>query len=213
MFPLGSVLLPHMLLPLHVFEPRYRVLFEELVGELPRPDDQAGLGDEPRFGVVLIERGSEVGGGEKRAELGTLATVVGARLAEDGRWAIVAVGGERIRVIEWLDDDPYPRAEVEVWPDEDPPGIAEALAPDLSVLRDRHDEVSELMSQLELDEESDGLDWTGDPERLIWQVALSAPLGSHDRYQLLAAPGSAVRARLLIDQLGEQAELLRARLM
>ena len=112
MFPLGSVLVPHMLLPLHVFEPRYRILFEELVGELPRPDDQASLGSEPRFGVTMIERGSEVGGGEVRAAVGTLATVVGAQLAEDGRWAVVAVGGERIRVLNWLDDDPYPRAEV-----------------------------------------------------------------------------------------------------
>ena len=57
MFPLGSVVVPHMLLPLHVFEPRYRILFEELVGELPRPDDQASLGSEPRFGVTMIERG------------------------------------------------------------------------------------------------------------------------------------------------------------
>ena len=74
MFPLGSVVVPHMLLPLHVFEPRYRILFEELVGELPRPDDQASLGSEPRFGVTMIERGSEVGGGEVRAAVGTLAS-------------------------------------------------------------------------------------------------------------------------------------------
>ncbi|MET1002223.1 MAG: LON peptidase substrate-binding domain-containing protein, partial [Acidimicrobiia bacterium] len=51
MFPLGSVLFPHALLPLHVFEPRYRVMMRHC------------LEGDKEFGVVLIERGSEVGGG------------------------------------------------------------------------------------------------------------------------------------------------------
>lgn len=101
MFPLGSVLLPHMLLPLNVFEPRYRVMFEELVGELPRPDDQVTSDSEPRFGVALIERGSEIGGGEVRSKVATLATVLGAQLLEDGRWGVVALGGERGSTSGW----------------------------------------------------------------------------------------------------------------
>ena len=55
MFPLGTVLLPGAVLPLHVFEPRYRQLVQDC------------LAGEPEFGVVLIERGSEVGGGDQRA--------------------------------------------------------------------------------------------------------------------------------------------------
>ena len=54
MFPLGTVLFPYAVLPLHVFEPRYRALTEHCL---------AGDGC---FGVVLIERGSEVGGGDTR---------------------------------------------------------------------------------------------------------------------------------------------------
>src|SRR5687767_6923459 len=53
MFPLGTVLFPHMVLPLHVFEPRYRVLTRRC------------LDGEPMFGVVLIVRGSEVGGDDE----------------------------------------------------------------------------------------------------------------------------------------------------
>ena len=64
MFPLGSVLLPAMPLQLRIFEPRYLKLLGDLVAS-----------DKPEFGVVLIERGQEVGGGEKRMEIGTLASV------------------------------------------------------------------------------------------------------------------------------------------
>jgi Lon protease-like protein len=106
MFPLGSVLLPGMPVPLHVFEPRYRRMVD---------DCRAGDGT---FGVVLIERGSEVGGGDVRTDVGTLAQIVETRELPDGRWLLGVVGMERIRVERWLPDDPYPRAEIVPWPDE-----------------------------------------------------------------------------------------------
>ena len=107
MFPLQSVLVPHALLPLHVFEPRYREMVDDvLVGE-PR-----------EFGVVLIERGSEVGGGDVRSDIGTLARIVQAQPFPDGRWALATVGTRRIVVDEWQIDDPYPRAVVTPFEDE-----------------------------------------------------------------------------------------------
>ncbi len=102
MFPLGSVLFPYAALPLHVFEPRYRALVEHC------------LAGEPEFGVVLIERGSEVGGGDTRFAVGTVARIVEVSRFTDGRYALVAVGTARLRVHEWLPDDPYPLATVEV---------------------------------------------------------------------------------------------------
>ena len=105
MFPLGSVLLPGMVLPLHVFEERYRALVRD------------AMATDGRFGVTLIERGSEVGGGDIRAMAGTMAEIVHADELPDGRWGMVAVGSHRIRIREWLPDDPYPRAEVEDWPE------------------------------------------------------------------------------------------------
>src|SRR3954447_18112242 len=98
MFPLGGVLLPSVYLPLHVFEPRYR----ELV--------QVCLDGDQEFGVVLIERGSEVGGGDQRVDVGTVARIVEAPQMPEGRGALGTVAPRRIRVREWLVDYPYPRA-------------------------------------------------------------------------------------------------------
>src|ERR1700722_12172639 len=100
MFPLGTVLFPHAPLPLHVFEPRYRTLTRNV------------MRDDGEFGVVLIERGSEVGGGDTRFDIGTVARVVRAQELPDGGFALATVGIRRIRVVQWLPDEPYPRAEV-----------------------------------------------------------------------------------------------------
>src|SRR6185437_15262121 len=76
MFPLGTVLFPHALLPLRVFEPRYRVMTERV------------LKAEREFGVVLIERGSEVGGGDTRFDVGTVAQIVRAQQLGDGGYVL-----------------------------------------------------------------------------------------------------------------------------
>ena len=98
MFPLSAVLFPHASMPLHVFEPRYRELMRDCL---------AGDG---RFGIVLIERGSEVGGDDERSLLGTRGVIT-----RGGRAARRALGpgdqgGGADRVEEWLPDDPYPVA-------------------------------------------------------------------------------------------------------
>ena len=98
---------PYAPLPLHVFEPRYRALVE------------ACLEGEPEFGVVLIERGSEVGGGDTRFDVATVARILQVGRADDGRYVLGTVGTRRLRVVRWLDDAPYPRAEVEAF--DDPP--------------------------------------------------------------------------------------------
>src|SRR3984885_12142090 len=76
MFPLGTVLFPHAVIPLHVFEPRYRALMRHC------------LDADRRFGVVLIERGSEVGGGDQRASVGTQGVITRAAELPDGRWVL-----------------------------------------------------------------------------------------------------------------------------
>ena len=114
MFPLGTVLFPYALLPLHVFEPRYRLMMRHV------------LAGDREFGVVLIERGSEVGGGDTRFDVATIARVVQASELPDGRFALATVGMRRVRVVRWLDDDPYPRAEVAAL--DDPPATADDIA-------------------------------------------------------------------------------------
>ncbi len=196
MFPLGSVLLPGMSLPLHVFEPRYRALVQRCLEAVPE------------FGVVLIERGSEVGGGDERTGVGTVARIVEATRFDDGRWAIGAVGVRRIRVERWLADDPYPQAEVSDWP-EDP---AEPDAGALDAVVPTFRRVLALAAELGVAVPAATVALADDPLVAGYQMAAAAPLGPVDRYQLLGAAGPAERLRLLAACLGEQAELLEAQL-
>lgn len=199
MFPLGTVLLPGGVLPLHVFEPRYRALVRDC------------LAGDARFGVVLIERGSEVGGGDVRTDLGTMAGIVDAQELPDGRWHLVTVGLHRIRIERWLDDDPYPRAEVAAWPDPEPP--------DPEALRDRVGAVvGQLRRVLALAAEAGEpaapatVELADEPAVAALQAASLAPLGPLDRQRLLAAPDVGARLDQLEVLLTDAAELFELRL-
>ena len=97
MFPLGTTLVPGQSIPLRVFEPRYVALVEACV-----------VGD-GRFGIVLIERGSEVGGGETRFAVGTMAQVMDLQTLPDGEWAFRALGRERLKFVS-IPADPFDTA-------------------------------------------------------------------------------------------------------
>src|SRR6201992_2194663 len=108
MFPLQSALLPHEDLPMQILEPRYTALVRDCMCD-----------DDPRFGVVLISQGREVGGGDVRCDVGTVARIAECvEVAGSGRFVLSCRTSERIKVCEWLPDNPYPRAVVEEWPDE-----------------------------------------------------------------------------------------------
>ncbi len=195
MFPLGSVLFPGMPLPLHVFEPRYKALVAHC------------LAGEPEFGVVLIERGSEVGGGDARTGVGTVARIVEASRFEDGRWAIGAVGTRRIRIEQWLPDDPFPRAEVADWPEV--PG--EITLNDLGAVVTRFRRVLALAAELGEPVPPATVELADDPGVAILQMTVATPFGPADRYDLLAAPGPVERLTLLAELVDGQAELLEGR--
>ena|SRR2546423_2540044 len=96
LFPLGSVLFPGALLPLHIFEPRYRVLIRRSV-ETKRS-----------FGVVLIRSGDEVGPPAEPHEVGTEARIVAASALPDGRSYIVTQGQRRFTIDRLISDaEPY----------------------------------------------------------------------------------------------------------
>ncbi len=181
MFPLGTVLLPHAPLPLHVFEPRYRALA------------RAVTGGDGTFGVVLIERGSEVGGGDTRSSLGTIATVVEATELHDGRWAMIALGASRIEVVEWLPDDPYPRAVVEERPEGPWPADGDTLVAALA-----REVRRSLALRAELGEPAAPIDAAvaADPAIAAWQLAYLSPLGPFDRQLVLGIDDT--RERLVV---------------
>lgn len=195
-FPLGSVLFPTMVLPLHVFEPRYQALIRDVTEA------------EQTFGVVLIERGSEVGGDDQRSSFGTVAKIVEAQQFNDGRWAIITVGTERFKVIEWLEDDPYPRAEIEPWPDET---TSEVDRTHYELIVAKFGRCMALASEsgLNVGPVPEALD---DPELGSLQMSALAPVATMDKQALLGAPGTAERIRLLDQSLDDALELIHLRL-
>lgn len=171
MFPLGSVLFPHMPLALRLFEPRYLQMLGQL---LEQPD--------PEFGVVLIERGHEVGGGDHRFGVGTMAQILQVEALE-GYVALVARGGRRFEVREWLPDDPYPRAEIDVLPD---------LEWDASLTQMRQETESEVRRALAAGAEFGGtwppdVELSDDPVQACWQLSAICPVGTLDQVALLHA--------------------------
>lgn len=194
MFPLGTVLFPFAPLPLQVFEPRYRALVE------------ACLANEPEFGVVLIERGSEVGGGDTRFEVATMARILQVRQADDGRYLLVTAGTRRLRVAAWLDDAPYPRAEVELYDDPPCAPFDRELAAELTRLLSRV-----LALRAELGEPVEVMfDLDDDPVRASYEAAARAGVGPLDAQKLLAAPSASERVGMLLFMLEEQCEVLQA---
>ncbi len=107
MFPLQVAMLPGEELPLRIFEPRYTAMVSDCLAT-----------EDPAFGVVLIAAGREVGGGDIRSDVGAMAHITESADLGGGRYRLRCVMAERIRVVEWQPDDPYPRAAVEHWPDE-----------------------------------------------------------------------------------------------
>lgn len=190
MFPLQSAPLPGDILPLRIFEPRYTRLVQDCLAA-----------EDPVFGVVLISRGREVGGGDIRGDVGALARITHCVDAGAGQYQLLAAVGERIRVRDWLPDDPYPRAAVQPWPDE--PG--EVVTPErIGDVIDRilalYQRVAQASGQqVSPDALAVDADTADDPARHLYALAGRVPMGQADRYSVLCAPTLAERVDVLLD--------------
>ena len=196
MFPLGSVLFPGQLLPLHIFEPRYQQML------------QYCLRSTPEFGVVLIQRGHEVGGGDLRSDIGTVATILESVEVQPGHWAIVAGGTRRVQVQRWHRDDPWPSADVVDLDDVD--GDDPAVAALWTGLQRQWLQVLALSAELDNDVDPSAHDYVDDATLGSFQIAALSPLGSFDRQKVLATVGLVPRLTLLTGLLGEAADTIRA---
>ncbi|MEV6064641.1 LON peptidase substrate-binding domain-containing protein [Nocardia asteroides] len=205
MFPLGAVLLPGEPLSLQIFEPRYVALVEDCL------DGHR----EPEFGVVLIARGHEVGGGDVRTDVGVLARIVDVVELAGSRFRLRCVGTERIRVDEWLTDAPYPRAEVRVWPDEIGADDTDLVAD----LRKRADRLHTLTAQLA---RRSGIrrpppsasleDLSPDPGIRSYELAARLPIGPTDRQAALTAPDPYARLETLVTAVDDAIAMMEFRL-
>src|SRR5690349_9114305 len=190
MFPLEVAMLPGEELPLRIFEPRYSAMVSDCLAAA-----------DPAFGVVLISAGREVGGGDARSEVGAMAHITECADFGDGRYRLSAVMAERIRVAEWHPDNPYPRAAVEVWPDE--PGAAV----DVDAIRDVEDRIVALFERIATARGAEvnprdivlGADDSGDAAMWLYALASRVPMGQADKYAVLSAPTVAERVSALRD--------------
>ena len=194
LFPLNSVLVPGLVLPLHVFEPRYRVLVQALL-ELPEEAER-------RFGVVAIRSGREVGADGARAlhAVGCTAELREVTPYADGRFDLVTVGEERFRLV-GLDDGagtPYHTGFVEFMAERDGEGDVAALT------RRVIERFAEYRERL-------GVDVTELPEQpqvVSYLVAAAVVLDLPERQALLEQATTADRLRAELELLRREVALV-----
>lgn len=196
-FPLGLVLLPGTVLPLHLFEPRYLEMYADIVG---------GTRD---FSVVLIERGTESGGEDERFGFGCVAHMMGSATHEDGRVSIATVGTHRVRIAEWLEPDPYPRAVVEILPEVELSEWGERL---VAEAREKLTTLEALLSELGAEVGVGLPELSTDAAESLFQIAQLAGLQVLDLQRVLEAETSDDRAALVITFLDDKIELARLQL-
>jgi Lon protease-like protein len=172
MFPLGSVLFPSMPLTLRIFEERYLKLLGDLMSS-----------DTPEFGVVLVSRGSEVGGGENRMTVGTIASVTEIGTTDEFL-GLESFGSRRFLVNDWLPDDPYPIADIEfipdlMWDDNLMPALVH-LESQVRKLLSLASEFGELVFGADIE-------LSDDPMSAAWQLVGILPIGELDRFDLLSS--------------------------
>jgi Lon protease-like protein len=208
-FPLGTVLFPGLVLPLHIFEERYRALVRELVAS---PEDGPH-----EFGVVTLRRGVEAPAIEVDDDqspepapprtddlypVGCTAELRQVTELPDGRFDIMTVGGRRFTIRDVRQgDEPYLTAEVEWLPEETSDEAAAMLAPRaLAAFRTYLDL---------LRPDTEVLDAVpADPTVLSHLIAATAQLTTDERQLLLAAPDTASRLRTELKLLNREAGLL-----
>jgi Lon protease-like protein len=211
LFPLGSVLYPGLVLPLHVFEERYRRLMADLTAQ-PEPH---------RFGVVAIRDGREVaptgadasspalaglGPDPQRAlfEMGCVAEIAQLKPHPDGRFELLATGTTRFRIHSIDATGPYLTAEVET--------VEEQTGPEASVLAAGVERVFRAYQKRLAGAQESSVSGTqelpDDPNILSYLVAAASVLDTHDKQQLLAAETASDRLRTELRLLRREAAVL-----
>ena len=197
LFPLNVVLFPNMIVPLHIFEERYKEML------------QACLDSDSRFGVVLIKQGQEVGGPAIPYATGTVARITRTTPQEDGTINVLAMGERRFHIRHIIREQPYITALVSL-PEEpagDPPPTADEIQPLRSDLEEylrtllglRGGWVREVASPT-------------DPVELSFYIGSVLRGDNQERQRILEAPTARERIRLLTPLLRREHQRIRGQL-
>ena len=187
LFPLNTPLVPGLVLPLHIFEPRYRGLVADLLAE---PDEDAR-----EFGIIAVRDGRDVAADGRAAlfDVGTVAVLRSAELLPDGRYDIVVTGSRRFRLMTLDTRAALLRGDVEALEDVTSPDD-DALSGQVlrQFLRYRAALSGQVPDSVDADVDEDD-DLPDDPTVLSYLVTAAMVLPVHERHTLLAADTVAAR--------------------
>lgn len=174
LFPLNVVLFPGQPLPLHIFEPRYRVM----IGQCVR--------DSSPFGIVLLKTGSQVGDNDITIhEVGTAAYVTHVKRYESGEMDINTLGASRFRVLSTHRHQPYLTGVIQDFPLRNlADSHVKALALQISAMMKKYLKVLATLGNVELKMDS----LPEDPATLAFLTAAILQLPTNDKQQLLNTP-------------------------
>lgn len=196
LFPLNTVLFPGQVLPLRIFEERYRLMIRRCLAE-----------DLP-FGVVLIKRGEEVATEGDEVEpymVGTIARIIESTHLDNGSMNIVTVGVERFRIRRLLRDQPYLRGEVVSLPMNDVEDAAAAA--EANRVKEQVDRYIDLISdaaglQIQIEETPTAAHQIG------YLAAITMQIDNREKQELLGAASVAQMLQRELALLGRENALL-----
>ncbi|HMA37185.1 MAG TPA: LON peptidase substrate-binding domain-containing protein [Chloroflexia bacterium] len=200
LFPLGSVLFPGFGVQLHIFEERYKQMVADC------------LSGSPRFGILGIERGVEVGDTADPYQVGTLVQITQLEELAEGRFSLVAAGLERFQVLDLAPPGKlYLRGRVRLWPDEaDPPPTPASVERAGALFNDY---LSSLVAATGSDAAAWGirlpLDLPADPRRLSLLIGALIQVPAAEKQQLLEAPSPGARLASAITLLTRELTLMK----
>ena len=193
LFPLNVVLFPHMPLPLHIFEPRYRQMLADCLEE------------GHSFGVVAIREGSETGPSVP-FDVGTLAKIVRIDRLDDGRMNLLVMGASRFQILKTSEERPYLRAEIRIIPEAGDDLDATARLTERTAIAFR--EYSNLLREL-VGQRADEAEPPMEPELLSYLIAAALNLQVAEKQSLLAEPRTDSRLKLELRMLRKEILLLK----
>jgi Lon protease-like protein len=193
LFPLKTVLFPGQLLPLHIFEPRYREMVQECV-RTSQP-----------FGVVFIREGEETGAAAQPYDVGTTARIIQMERLPDGRLNILCLGDARFRIRETNTERAYLQGRVDLWPWE--PAEAETIQPVCDRVQSRLKRYLELLSQATNSRVQ--IDPPNEPAALANMAGAVLQIDPIKKQQLLGTPSIEALLKMIADLLQQEIRGLR----
>lgn len=206
LFPLTTALVPGLVLPLHIFEPRYRLMIEEL---LDKPED------EREFGIIAVRERKAPSNDVSSAKdefypVGVTALLRQAERRDDGRYDIVTIGGRRFHIEELDRSAPLLRAQVTYLPEPDIDSSDPAVQALAAAAANAFEKYRAVLGGRLDEERSEDEQVPDDPTVLSYLITAALVIDAATRQELLASPDALTRLRAGMKVLASESALISA---